>query len=577
MAVDSLRDTFHVNRVQPEEIGLLLSAQSYRPDITKAISQIKSMKNWQSLQSICSEPITQGQSPVYALSGHPCLKTRNVLDLIISLDNVDLITPESAKQLERFAVKYQTILMNRSGAGSIGRVAIYLGEESPRTNEHLFRIVVAHPYDPAYICCFLASWWGERGIEQGISGTTGQLNLGNEYIRLLPIPVPDSKVQKYIGDKVRQAGRLRDRSRCLLNSAELILDNLINGNVNEEELTIAKLEKHRTVKNKVNQRTDKRWVRRVPGDEMDYRIDCQFYNPSAKAIIEKLKKLDPKPLSNFVVKKVSEPPIHTDHYGQEGIHIISPANFSDYKVDLEKTNKLNPSYIHLFKDFLLQEGDLIFALVGDVGHACAVTIPVPEGITYRRTAHFKLQGINPFFVCAFLNSSAGDLQLKRMTTGVIQAQLRLEDSVEVLIPSFKPETQNWVGDCVKLSIQMREQSETLTIGSKLLVEALIEGKLSESDLKAAQEGLEKGDTTLDREILARLTRKGIDRPNEPPLFPDLDALYNALASLNKTEAIEAANPGNSRAAKVYHLHGTPLALASEAPETSYAKPKEVPE
>lgn len=154
-----------------------------------------------------------------------------------------------------------------------------------------------------------------------------------------------------------------------------------------------------------------------------------------------------------------------------------------------------------------------------------------------------------------------------MTTGVIQAQLRLEDSVEVLIPSFKPETQDWIGDRFRLSIQMREQSETLTTAAKLLVEALIEGKLSEADLKAAQEGLEQGDTTLDRAILARLTRKGIDYPNEPPLFPDLDALYTALANLGtpNPEALdvsENAAEQPNRKGSVSALH--PPALAAES-------------
>ena len=72
----------------------------------------------------------------------------------------------------------------------------------------------------------------------------------------------------------------------------------------------------------------------------------------------------------------------------------------------------------------------------------------------------------------------------------------------------------------------------LTTAAKLLVEALIEGQVSESDLVAAQKALEAGNRSADREILSRLTRKGMDVASEPPLFPDLDGLYNALDSLN---------------------------------------------
>jgi type I restriction enzyme S subunit len=75
-------------------------------------------------------------------------------------------------------------------------------------------------------------------------------------------------------------------------------------------------------------------------------------------------------------------------------------------------------------------------------------------------------------------------------------------------------------------------SERLTQGAKQMVEGLIEGKISEEEIKQAQEGLEQGDNSLDRAILLRLTRKGIDEAKEPPLFADLDALYDAIAQSN---------------------------------------------
>lgn len=79
------------------------------------------------------------------------------------------------------------------------------------------------------------------------------------------------------------------------------------------------------------------------------------------------------------------------------------------------------------------------------------------------------------------------------------------------------------------------QSVRLTTSAKLLVEALIEGQATESDLIAAQKMLEKGDPSADREILSRLTRKGMDIAGEPPLFPDIDRLYNAQDALNTQE------------------------------------------
>ncbi len=62
-------------------------------------------------------------------------------------------------------------------------------------------------------------------------------------------------------------------------------------------------------------------------------------------------------------------------------------------------------------------------------------------------------------------------------------------------------------------------------------------RISESDLFAAQKAIEGGDRRAGREILARLTREGIDTTGEPALFPDLDGLYSALDALDKPEDV----------------------------------------
>src|ERR1700736_2036105 len=95
--------------------------------------------------------------------------------------------------------------MNRSGAGSIGRCSVYLGTSAPLTNEHVLHIRIAAPHDPCFVAAYLSTWWGERAIEQGITGSTGQLNLANEHVARVPVPAIAPEAQRYIGDKLRQA------------------------------------------------------------------------------------------------------------------------------------------------------------------------------------------------------------------------------------------------------------------------------------------------------------------------------------------------------------------------------------
>ena len=65
-------------------------------------------------------------------------------------------------------------------------------------------------------------------------------------------------------------------------------------------------------------------------------------------------------------------------------------------------------------------------------------------------------------------------------------------------------------------------------GAKLLVEALIDRRISESQLSDAQSQLTQGSQSGHREVLGRLYEGGVDAATTRPLFPDLDAYYETL-------------------------------------------------
>ena len=59
------------------------------------------------------------------------------------------------------------------------------------------------------------------------------------------------------------------------------------------------------------------------------------------------------------------------------------------------------------------------------------------------------------------------------------------------------------------------------------MEGLIEGLVTETELIAAQQGLEAGDTEADAAILRRLKTDGLDGKGQP-LFGDVDKAYELL-------------------------------------------------
>lgn len=71
--------------------------------------------------------------------------------------------------------------------------------------------------------------------------------------------------------------------------------------------------------------------------------------------------------------------------------------------------------------------------------------------------------------------------------------------------------------------------------TKFIVEALIEGEITEDHLIRAQNALEQRDNTLDRTILSQMTEEGYAVAGSKQLFADLDEFYELLEQAKEFE------------------------------------------
>ena len=133
------------------------------------------------------------------------------------------------------------------------------------------------------------------------------------------------------------------------------------------------------------------------------------------------------------------------------------------------------------------------------------------------------------FLVAFLSSNAGAIQLQRYVSGTVQVGINLEDlrgrSVFPYRSLFCKSTSAML--FVRRMICSYWASRLLSLACRL-VEALIEGRITESELCEAYVALNEGDRQADRSILERVTVGGLDVPHESPLPPDFDGLYAAI-------------------------------------------------
>jgi type I restriction enzyme S subunit len=513
MAVDSLRETRHINRIRSEDLSALWTAQSYRPDITSALVEVRRMRDWRPLGTMCREPITQGRTPAYSAdrAGYPCLKTKHVSGLIVDDADPDWVTIECASALSKFKVAQSTVLMNRSGAGSIGRCSVYLGTSAPLTNEHVLHIRIAAPHDPCFVAAYLSSWWGERAIEQGVSGSTGQLNLANEHVSRVPAPAPSPDAQRYIGDKVRQAERLRERARRLVSHVRRYHGGWIPA------FSPSKA----------------RWSTfRLGSHAIEDVIVPHFYPP---AVAEYLAGTRSESLGGLSVSIYSGETYEAD---AQGVDQATSRSCSG-RFLRRPCNRVRPPSR---SDLDLQTHDL---LLTNAAHDKAY---VGTDVTYfhggpRNIPSAKVMVLRPdrsivpaSYLFAYLKTRVGYLQLQSAIRGM-SAGIRSQDvaTIRVPLPSMPAEElASWLSmDTLMVDAGASEEAAaTLCAAATHLVGRFIEGYLTETELIAAQKAIEAGDRGPDKAILQTLRRDG---DNGQPLFPDLDGLYALLDELDGEE------------------------------------------
>ena len=509
MSVDTLREAFHINRVTPDKIQDFLTAQTYRPEITKAKEKIKTHP-WVFLQSVCKRPIRQGKSPSYAANaGLLCIKPKNTNEMIVSLEELSYIQPGSKDEVAGQRLQKGDIVITRSGSGTIGRASIFLSDEEVYTNDHLF-IVRTDAADSHYTCAFLNTYWGQRLLEAGISGSTGQLNLSNEHIKGVTLYTPAELAQKYIGDKIRQAERLRAWGNTLNISIAAHFSGLVENPLSPRVSWVAKKE-----------------------DLNPYRINPKQYDPVVLDLIQRAKADGTRlePLSSLVgVRQIAGGATPKGaQYFDRGILFARVQNVKPLRLDLS-----DAVYIDQLADEELARSrcaadDIIFTITGYPGTASLVTEEdLPVNINQHSVRFNIKDGIESGYVCAALNSKFLKCQVDRLAIGGTRDALDYPSVGRLLIPRYEAEVEQTIGDQARYVNAAVKLSQRLTNVAKLLVEALIEGQLTEAELIAAEQALHAGNDQLDRRVLNRLRTDRVDGQG-PALFSDLDELYRLLA------------------------------------------------
>lgn len=110
------------------------------------------------------------------------------------------------------------------GVGSLGKVSLFSYDgDKPFVTDSTLRIYRAKKHThvlPEVLCIFLQSAIGQELIYRYVVGSTGIINIYDDDIAKIPIPILDGEIQKDIAEKVQNSFALRRQSKQLLEYAK---------------------------------------------------------------------------------------------------------------------------------------------------------------------------------------------------------------------------------------------------------------------------------------------------------------------------------------------------------------------
>jgi type I restriction enzyme S subunit len=507
------------SRIQAHRLRERLDAEYFTPEfvaadesIAQASRRLGCLKSLDQLRDPSAGLCYGVLQPRFVEHGVPAIEIGDLATGVLHLSELR-ISKEQHYEYRRSAVAGGDILISVKGTLGVTAIAPN-GIEESNVNRDIARLRVGRSaIDPYYVVVFLRSSDGSRSLQRIVRGTI-QRNLNIGDLLEHPVLVPDSLAQRYIGDKVRQAERLRERARRL-------------------EAAVAKTHAQYIVPPTgidLAKRT-----RRLVARSLTERLDAHFYPAAVEQYLRQLE--GPTRalgrLCSLVVNGQSQPE------AEEGVLQATVTNLGRSFVEgslrtverpTDGTRALAPH------DLLLCNAAHNKSYIGrDVTYSQAEG-PYPS--TEVMVVRVDRTQLPASFVRQYLKTEIGYLQIQSTIRGITAHSYPTDvKTIEIPIPIVPDvERDAWFATDEQMLAAGRcfDSARVLTSAATTLVEQLIDGRITEADLTAAQKGLDGGDRSADREILKALREN--DALDAKPLIPDVDALYALLDEPERQDA-----------------------------------------
>ncbi|KPZ55751.1 EcoKI restriction-modification system protein HsdS [Pseudoalteromonas sp. P1-13-1a] len=488
-----------------------VDADFYQPIYIDAELKIKKSKyrTLEELTHFVRKGVFDMPSSLYCEEGVPFLRISDFYGQSININRSIKIPKWKHLEEPKTTLRGGDLVLSK--VGTTGKVAkIPLGKEVNISQNLVGISIIKNLIDSDYLLAAFASSYLALSIERHVT-TAVQGKLTLDILRELPIPIFSKSVQSYIGEKIRHAELLSEWAKQLFTQA----NDEFEESIFWDPRVVEKVKYGRISPKKLENR-------------LDHRFNSIEKFKAIDLLVENDIKLEQLENVYSITAMVGWKGLTTDHYVDDGPWLLRGVEFSDGVIDfdnlvmVERGKYLEQPQIHL------KEGDVALSKDGTIGKA----IVIPEinrefavGSTIARLRKID-ETLDPYYLEHCLNHDFLQVQIESYATGVAQPHITQEWIAKLLIPRVANEQE--ISTLIYKHHLAMNLAKALTNSSKRLVEALIEGQITENQLIEAQQALETGDNTKDRAILSKLSDKGYLAEDGKLLFSDLDKLYELL-------------------------------------------------
>ncbi len=498
-----------IQRADSHTLTSRLDPSFYSPKGLDANAKILNSGNSYVLKELVdsNRKITNGvRGPELTDSSYKLVRLQDCNQWFVELDKCLTISKEQFNENRRCLLKKNDIVV--AIGGYVGNASIVKDDTTAVIGQHS-AMLSSNPglFDSHYLLAYLNTSIAEDTFERYVSGTV-QAGINLEDLRDIPVPLPKNmSAQTYIGNKVREAALLREWAKTKDQEIQRYHKELIP---EQSKLNFAKK------------------TRIVSELQLTERLDAHFY----PGVVDSYLSTNHSNFENLTDCCLSIFNGQTQPQVEEiGCEQITVANLSPDYIEGQARVVEAPSK----KDKLTKQYDLLMcnaahnkSYIGkDITfvHTDRPLLPSTEVMVIRPN-RTKLPAS---YLRAYFLTKLGYVQIQSTIRGITAHSYPVDMAkLDIFIPNLAgDDLSEWLltDELLAKAGIAKEYSTQLTVAAKLMVEALIEGTLTEEELIAAHQACEDGDRSLDKSILRKLTHNGYAVEGSKPLFPNLDELF----------------------------------------------------